>query len=225
MVALSGWLAFNLIFRKPATQVVYRQNTPMDEVKIDAEKIAESVDKKGFGKTVLERKNKALQNADLSKLPVSQATYDSLRLDNIDKSAKLQQASAIIAKAEAKNLQAKRVIDSLTGREQFLYTDDFVRAMFTPDSTGGQFNVAWDVKLIRHDYKKRSWLLAPYRYYTDILSPDPRIKIGGLQNLTIESHRPTRWGLGLQAGYHYNPATKQFTPSVGVGLSYNLIRF
>lgn len=225
MIVLCGWLTFKLVFTQPAKQeIVKPANDLITEAKTEAKVIAVSVDKQGYSKTVAIRKEAILSNGDISKLPISQSVLDSLRLDNLDKKAKLQQASAIIGKLEAKNLRAKRFIDSLN-QITFIYQDDFASAKFSPDSTGGTFDIAWRLKLIRHDYKKRSSFLAPYTYYTDILSPDPRITIDEIQSLTIESHKPTRWGIGLHGGYYYDPQQRKLMPAIGIGLSYNLIRF
>lgn len=226
MVVLCGWLTFKLVFSsKPASQTVAKSsNDIINEAKTEAKIIAKSVDNQGYSKTVAVRKEAILSNGDITKLPISQSVLDSLRLDNLDKNAKLQQASAIIGKLEAKNLRATTVIDSLN-RKSFLYKDAYASAKFTPDSLGGTFDIDWKLKLVRHDYKKRSNFLSPYTYYTDILSPDPRISIGELQNLTIESHKPTRWGIGIQGGYYYNPSQNKLMPAIGLGLFYNIIRF
>lgn len=225
MVVLCGFLTYKLAFRDPATKVVLRGSKDViNEAKTEAKIIARSVDKQGYSKTVAKQADAILSNGDISLLPVSPSVFDSLRLDNIAKGARLQQASAIIAKLEAKDLRATRVIDSMQ-RESFVYSDDFAKAVFTPDSLGGKFDIAWRLKLIKQDYKKRNNFLSPYTYYTDILSPDPRITIGDLQALTIESHKPTKWGIGLQGGYYYDPAQRRFLPAIGLGLSYNLIRF
>lgn len=225
MVLVCGWLTYKLVFRKPAGQVIAKNSSDIiTDAKTEAQIIAKSVDKQGYSKTVAKRKEAILSNGDISKLPISQSVLDSLRLDNLDKSSKLQQASSIIGKLEAKNLRATIVIDSLN-RKSYLYRDAFATARFTPDSMGGTFDIDWKLKLIRHDYKKRNSFLSPYTYYTDILSPDPRIAIGELQNLTIESHKPTRWGIGLQSGYFYVPQQRKLMPAFGVGLSYNIIRF
>lgn len=225
MVVLCGWLTFKLVFRKPETQLIAKNSSDIiNEAKTEAQIIAKSVDKQGYSKTVAKRKEAILSNGDISKLPISQSVLDSLRLDNLDKKAKLQQASAIIGKLEAKNLRATTVIDSLN-RKSFLYKDAFASARFTPDSAGGTFDIDWKLKLIRHDYKKRNGFLSPYTYYTDILSPDHRISIGEMQSLTIESHKPTRWGIGVQGGYYYDPQQRKLLPAFGIGLSYNIIRF
>ncbi|RQO78110.1 hypothetical protein DBR40_09170 [Pedobacter sp. KBW01] len=226
MVVLCGWLTYKLVFGKPESRVTAKpSNDIINEAKTEAQIIAKSVDNQGYSKTVAKRKGDILSNGDISKLPISQSVMDSLRLDNLDKSSKLQQASAMIGKLEAKNLRAVAVIDSLH-RKSYQYKDDFLTASFTPDSAGGTFDaISWKLKLIRHDYKKRKNFISPYTYYTDILSPDKRVSIGELQNLSIESHRPTRWGIGLQAGYYYTPSENKFLPALGLGVSYNIIRF
>lgn len=225
MVVLCGWLSFKLAFRKPETRIIAKPaHDLITEAKTEAKIIAKSVDNQGYSKTVAIRKDAILSNGDISKLPVSQKVLDSLRLDNLDKASKLQQASAIIGKLEAKNLRATIVIDSLN-RKSYLYKDAYATAKFTPDSLGGAFDIDWRLKLVRHDYKKRKNFLSPYAYYTDILSPDPRITIGEIQSLTIESHKPTRGGIGLQGGYYYDPQQRKLMPAIGVGLSYNIIRF
>ncbi len=225
LLAICVWLCFKLIFGSQQEKTALK--VPHDiitEAKTEAKILAKWVDSKGFSKTVAIRKHAVLSNGDISKLPVSKSVVESLRLDNLDKSSKLQQASAIIARLEAKNLRAKLIIDSLN-RKSYQYHDDFANAKFTLDSLGGSFDLDWRLKLIRLDYKKRKSIFTPYIYYTDILSPDPRITISGLQNLTIESHKITRWGIGLHGGYYYDFYEKKFFPSMGLGLSYNFIRF
>ena len=225
LVMLCGWLTFKLVFRKPEGQVIAKTSSDIiNEAATEAQIIAKSVDNQGYSNTVAKRKEAILSSGDISKLPISQSVYDSLRLDNLEKGTKLQQASAMIGRLEAKGLRAVAVIDSLN-RKSYLYKDAFASARFTPDSLGGTFDIGWKLKLIRHDYKKRSNFLSPYTYYTDILSPDPRISIGELQNLSIESQKPTRWGIGLQGGYYYDPQQRKLLPAIGVGLSYNIIRF
>lgn len=196
----------------------------IDEARIEAKAIAREVDKKGYSKVVYERKNAILSNGDITKLPVSQSVFDSLRLDNLDKTKKLQQASIVTATITARALRATKMLDSLQ-RKQFKYGDEYLSASFTPDSLGGTFDVDYRLNLIRQDYRKRKNFLSPYVDYTEILSPDRRVTIAGLQSLTIDSRKPTRFGIGIQSGYYYDPLQHKFLPAIGLGLSYNLIRF
>lgn len=226
LLGFVGWLGYKLATQQPQIQYVVKPTEKLiDEAKVEAKKLAQSVDERGFSKTAFELKKQIIGNGDISKLPVSPEVYDSLRLDNIDKGAKLVQASALMAKAEAKNLRLAKKIDSLTKRESLVYTDDYLTAVVTQDSAGAKLDASWRIKLIRHDTKKRKWLLAPYTYQTEILSPDNRVSIEGLQNLSINSQKPTRWGLGLQGGYYYDPSQNKLLPALGFGISYNLIRF
>lgn len=225
LIAIICVLSFTLFTQKPKIQyIANKPNELIDEAKTQAKVIAQSVDAKGFSKTTLQRQNEIIGNGDISKLPISQSVLDSLRLEDFNKDNKLKEASRVNAKLEAKDLRATKVIDSLK-RISFLYTDDFATARFTPDSLGGKFDINWRLNLIRHDYKKRKNFLSPYTNYTDIYSPDKRITIDGMQSLAFKEEQPSRFGVGLQAGYYYDPAQRKFIPAVGVGLTYNLIRF
>nr|WP_067054076.1 hypothetical protein [Mucilaginibacter sp. L294] len=196
----------------------------IDEAKTAATKIATSVDNKGYAKTTFERKKDIIGNGDISKLPVSQSVLDSLRLDNLDKSKKLQQASYINATLQANELRAVKKIDSLN-RVHYEYSDAFANVGFTPDSLGGKFDLKYNIKLIRHDYYSPKKLFKSQVNYTDILSPDKRITIDGLQTLRIESPQPSRLSLGLHAGYDYIPALNRFMPGVGLGLTFTIKSF
>lgn len=215
-------LGIKLYKQHKATEAVNKPSAIIDEAKTEAKKIAVSVDKKGYAKTTLERKAAIIGNGDLSGLPVSQSVLDSLRLDNIDKSAKLQQASAIAATWQGKALRATKQLDSLNN-VQYVYKDAFASASFTPDSLGGKFDLSYKIKLIRHDYGQRKNIFSPYINYTDILSPDKRITIDGMQSISIESPKLSRFGIGITGGGFYDPASKQFKPAIGAGIVYNLI--
>lgn len=200
------------------TAVKESQSSVIDSARVEAKKIATSVDQKGYAKTAYERKAAIIGSGDISKLPVSKAVYDSLRLDNLDKTKQLQQASLISATLEAKAVRALKMVDSLNSL-RYYYKDQYADIGFTPDSLGGKFDWRYNIKLIRHDYTKGR------KNFTDILSPDKRITIDGLQSLTIESPKPGRFGVGLQAGYYYDPYHRQFLPAVGLGLTYSLYNF
>lgn len=223
-IIVIGYLSFKISTQKPTAITVVKQSDVIDKFQTEAKKIASEVDKKGYAKTVFERKEAIINSGDVTKLPVSQSVLDSLRLDNIDKSKKLIQASLINGSINARALRAEKRLDSLK-HEQFVYTDDFLTAVYTPDTLGGKFDVNYKIVLIRHDYKKRKNFFSPYRNYTDILSPDKRILINNLQAITIEQNKPKRFGVGLQVGYYFNPVTSKFNSSFGLGFSYNIIRF
>lgn len=225
LFTISVILGINLATRPKLVQYTEKPSDAfIDQAKTQAKILAEKVDEQGFKNTAIQRSKDVIGNADLSGLPISRAVYDSLRLDNIEKGKKLQQASYLVATFQARDLVASRTIDSLR-KLYYVYNDDYVTAIFSPDSVGGKFDLSYRIKLITHDYKKRKNFFSPYTNYTDILSPDKRISINGMQSLSIRSDRPTKWGIGLQAGYYYDPLRQQISPAIGLGLSYNLIRF
>lgn len=225
-IAVIAWLSFKLLMQGGTSPADYvkQPSAIIDEAKTEAKITAREVDKKGYAKVVFERRAAIIGDGDISKLPVSQSVLDSLRLDNLDKSKKLEQASVINATLKATTLRAVKITDSLKTK-RLIYNDEYLTASFTPDTLGGVFDFNYRIKLIRQDYTKRRNWFTPKVQYTEILSPDKRITINGLQSLTIKSPVPGRFGIGLQAGYYYDPSRKQFLPAIGAGLSYNLINF
>lgn len=220
-----GYLSYKLFLERKKPKVVLVENSQLiNEAKTEAKIISQNIDKKGFNRTVAERKEAIISNGDISKLPISQSVFDSLRLDNIDKGKRLQQATLINARLEILAVRAIKKIDSLK-KVTFNYKDDFFNVSFNPDSLGGVFDIRGNIKLIQQDYKKRKNIFSPYHYYTDILTADSRITINGLQQLTLTQNKPKKFGIGLQAGYFYSVENERFSPSLGVGISYNLIRF
>ncbi|MBB5636752.1 hypothetical protein HDF26_005228 [Pedobacter cryoconitis] len=225
-VSLIVWLSFKLfkLAPQPASQNETRSPALIDEAKTAAKILATAVDQKGYTKVTLERKAAIIGDGDISKLPISKSVMDSLRLDNLDKTKKLQQASLINANLKVTAQRATSIIDSLQ-KKHYVYHDDYLTASFSLDTTGGTFDINYQIKLLRQDYAKRKNWFSPYVQYTDILSPDKRISINGMQSLTITAPKPSRFGLSLLAGYYYNPFKGQFSPGLGLGLSYNLVEF
>lgn len=176
IVGLSVWV-FMLKHETPAP--VDKPSAIIDEAKTEAKIIAQKVDQKGYAVTTLERKADIIGKGDISKLPVSQSVIDSLRLDNLAKDAKLQQASAINATLQISNARATKLLDSLN-HVKYVYRDKFANVSFTPDSLSGKFDLSYNIKLIRHDYTRRKSIFSPRVNYTDILSPDTNITINGL---------------------------------------------
>ena len=149
----------------------------------------------------------------------------------------LDEASRIVATLEAKNLKleaAAAVAGQAPGKPS--YSDKWLNLTYNPDSNS--VDLSYNVTLNSTRYWKRSWLLGNRRYYTDIFSEDPRVRINSVQAFTVPEPRPKRFGLGLQVGGGYlvqtaNPFTNPFVNPIvgppnlyiGAGLSYNLIRF
>ena len=225
-VILIAWLGFRLWKQVdlPKPPIEIKPLALIDEAKTAAKVLARAVDQKGYAVVTMERRAAIIGDGDISKLPVSQSVLDSLRLDNLDKTKKLQQASLVNAELKTTALRATRLIDSLQNKH-YVYQDDYLTASFNPDTLGGTFDISYQIKLLRQDYKKRKNWFSPYVQYTDILSPDKRISINGMQSLSIASPKPSRLGLSLTAGYYYNFSKGQFSPALGLGLSYNFIEF
>ena len=74
-------------------------------------------------------------------------------------------------------------------------------------------------------YQEKKWLLGKENTYVDISSPDKNLKINGVEHFKKRIDvKPKKWGIGIQAGYYYVPASNQFYPGFGIGVSYNFIR-
>ena len=101
------------------------------------------------------------------------------------------------------------------------------------DSTGndslGDFDLQYDADLKFVEYSKQKRFLgipiSRKRYYTDISSNDPRVKIKGVDKFTIQRSEPA-FGLRIQALTTYNFETQSWGAGVGsrldVGERFNL---
>ena len=72
-------------------------------------------------------------------------------------------------------------------------------------------------------YNKKQGLFKSPVTIINVYSLNPREKINGITNFQILTKTPSRFGLGLYAGYGWNGT--QLTPSAGISLTYTLIRF
>lgn len=66
--------------------------------------------------------------------------------------------------------------------------------------------------------------------YIDISSPDPNFTINSVDRFRVEvPNKPKPWGIGIIGGWTIDPLVTEgelrFRPSIGVGVSFNLIRF
>jgi hypothetical protein len=71
-------------------------------------------------------------------------------------------------------------------------------------------------------YKKRVSLFKK-ELYENIFSSNPNAVISGITSVKIDQAKPIKFGIGLQIGYSWNGSS--FKPTVGIGVSYNIIRF
>ncbi|KAA5533735.1 hypothetical protein F0919_14480 [Taibaiella lutea] len=131
----------------------------------------------------------------------------------------MDQVTKINASLAAESITLKQSTDN----KLYEHHDKWLSLSYYPDSN--KFNLHYDVSLNTVRYWKRSWILGSKQYYLDIFSDDPRIKIDNIKRYTIAEPKPKKFGIGLHAGYSFNPVNNQWHPSFGFGLNYNLIRF
>ena len=62
-------------------------------------------------------------------------------------------------------------------------------------------------------------------YKAVVTSENPVVQITGVQSLKMDVKKPTKIGIGLQVGYGIGLKDFKPTPYIGLGLSYNIIRF
>lgn len=74
--------------------------------------------------------------------------------------------------------------------------------------------------LTKTDYWKRKWFLGRKHYYTDISNQNPYIKLNGFKAVELKQKSTPRLGIGPYVGY--DVLSKK--PSVGISISYHLIR-
>lgn len=124
-------------------------------------------------------------------------------------------------KATVKDKVKTTVTDSI-GYQTFSYKNKWLDAKLTTKDS--LLNYTYNVELVDTKYYRGNWLMGK-TWYRDISLADPNGFINGVQRFSLPPDHPKRLGLGLQIGYHYNVVTRQAEPSVGLGLSYNFIRF
>lgn len=127
-------------------------------------------------------------------------------------------------------LENVRLKQSPQNPRKLEYRDKWLHLTYDADSNQLD-SLGYNVELARIRYWSRAWLLAQKRYYNDVYSADPRVTINAVRRFTIPEPRPKKFGVGIQAGYGFridpaNPLEWQTAaPYLGLGISYNLIRF
>lgn len=108
-------------------------------------------------------------------------------------------------------------------KDRIYYQNKYLQIVSnTADST---IDYKYDAVVDVVKYSDRKWLFGKENTYIDISSPDKNMKINGVEHFKKRIDvKPKRFGLGIQAGYYYVPASNQFYPGFGVGVSYNFIR-
>ena len=105
-----------------------------------------------------------------------------------------------------------------TTAETFYYRDSSMQetATITDDTAHVSYDVTVPVHLTQ--YWHRTWLFGKKTHYVDGYSENPDVHITNLQSVRILKE-PGRWGLGPYIGVSLNG------PSLGIALTYSLIRF
>lgn len=139
-----------------------------------------------------------------------------------NKIAELQQVKATL---EGK-LKAEKINTTIAKVNEIYFKDKYFQAVTRTDTLGNstldyKYNAQIDVLTERKSRFLRKDLETVY-----ITSPDPNFKINGVEHFKKEIYtRPKNFGIGLQAGYYYIPSSRQLIPAIGLGVSYNLIKF
>lgn len=140
--------------------------------------------------------------------------------------SKINELTRIKAKLEGE-LKATRVELAENKEKRVYYEDRYLSIVTQEDSTGSpqKLNYAYNAELNIANFSQRKNFWNKERHYIDVSSPDKNFKIYGLEHYKKEIYiRPKSVGIGLQFGYGITDDFR-ISPYMGVGVSYNLIRF
>lgn len=116
-----------------------------------------------------------------------------------------------------------------TGRTKPILTVRYKDAWMTLNGQmyGGFFNATYSIKdsLQYVTYQKNGGFLGlgKKKTFLDVKSANPNMKITNMSSVELTKVKDKRWSIGPYIGYGYNGV--KFTPSIGIGLQYGLIRF
>lgn len=153
-------------------------------------------------------------------LAVSRGYVDSLRKALDIKTGQIAELTRIKATVTA-TVKTKASTDS-SGNKRFSYTNKWLD--FQLNTADSLLHYKYNVELSDVKYYRGNWLTGR-TWYRDVSIADPNASINGIDRFTLPPERKKRVGVGVQAGYYYNPVNGQMLPAVGVGVSYNLINF
>lgn len=134
----------------------------------------------------------------------------------------VKELTQVKAKLEGELKAAKIEVDK-NKNKTYYYNSRYFSATAKDGDSSLQYSYNAELNLTK--YEKRKSFFKDKKTYIDISSPDKNLKINGVENFTKDiTIPPTKFGIGVQAGYGINSELK-IAPYIGVGLSYNLIRF
>lgn len=140
-----------------------------------------------------------------------------------DKITELTKVNATLT-AKVKLLEKEIVIGDSTINYIKTHKDKWLYAEYDPITDSLLLN--YNVVLNAAKYKTTKGLLGPKQEYLDFYSDDPRVAINGVKRFSQDiTPRKKKFGLGINASYSYNYFTRQFYPTIGLGVQYSLIRF
>lgn len=104
--------------------------------------------------------------------------------------------------------------------QQVYFNDQFLtlKGSLHRDSVW-QYSIREILKITTH-YKKKGWFSRELT--VDVSSTNPNTRIVGLSGISIRP-KPQKWGIGFFAGTAFDG--KKWSPSVGIGIQRNFIRF
>ncbi|MBD8081121.1 hypothetical protein [Chryseobacterium caseinilyticum] len=130
------------------------------------------------------------------------------------------------AKLEGTVKSQKSEID-LQKTKVVFYQDKYFSAKTKTDTVGNStIDYKYNAQIDIVTTKKKKNLFAKDVQEVSITSPDKNLRINGVEHFKKDVSLPSRrFGIGIQAGYYYVPEIGRAVPGVGVGLSYNPIKF
>lgn len=197
----------------------------------DAQVLHQYIDSAGSQHVVINADVNEIQRSELNRAaaPIAQlikAKMDSVAAAMDVKLKNLNGYTAVVFSASADSVRIlRRTVDSLK-RQTFYYRDKYLALTFRAGSlsdslTASNFDFSYNVDLRTVDYDRRDKLLGlrvgRRRYFTDISSSDPRVRIKGVEKFTIARRAPA-FGLRVQALASYNFTTRNYAAGAGVRL-------
>ncbi|MDY6025962.1 DUF6808 domain-containing protein [Bergeyella zoohelcum] len=224
-VGLTGYYYYNLSRKKETVNQSLKQNFQKKESVIYKDKDSTTHIVQEVVPMVVESKKEDITNI------IENHSYSSYVKDTLAPALKIatekiQELTRVKAKLEGE-LQATKVELAENKAKRVYYEDKYLSIVTHEDSTGSpkKLQYTYNAELNITHYSKRKNFWNKERNYIDVSSPDKNFKINGLEHYQKQIYiRPKQVGIGFQFGYGLTQDFK-VQPYMGVGLSYNLIRF
>ncbi|MBO6184214.1 MAG: hypothetical protein J6O88_05890 [Chryseobacterium sp.] len=107
------------------------------------------------------------------------------------------------------------------------YQDKYFSAKTKTDTLGNSsLDYKYNAQIDMISEMKKKNIFSKEVQEISITSPDNNLRINGVEHFKRNISVPSkRFGLGIQAGYYYVPEEGKTVPAIGIGISYNPIRF